>query len=1148
MTSRAAKSASARIPSAASAVAAAQNAMPSFTRAMSPSFHPDEYLIGANLDKAEAVTARAAYRRIKMGAAVSVKDFCAFVPRDYQTLLTPELLACHDDADKALVAGAALDKLQLHKQRGTLPSHLKWAGPTIQFSREYDSTAEAASIRKKVSDGINKALVAALDELIVGKTQERDLYAGRVSAQALKDRLVPLVDSIWQSIKDFKVTFVPVLQDDGLEVDRLVTDPAMLDQYQVLRGDILTIALGVVQVANGVHQARKRKEDAKKNLHNSLDVEMSEAGRPMASTSKDPIGALTLGSIQSIIDKGLNNRLAKLNLKPSGKGKSLPIVRTMTYSGRSYPQVHQRQGGQLAQQEGSQAGSSNLRLEAFAQVQGDAQEGAGSRYPVAEINVSSFVYGKPSTIPDGLLDLPSHIACQQLLFVTPLCIIEASSYKSAVHLSPGVSVPKEISYELSMGMKYMFHQPTKSSLITEAWVDFKRRLRWRLYHSLYTSDNKYATYDPDYETSSENLSEKKNLDVLPWYLDLGIKKGGYLVYNTIAKIPLEDSEDVLKPLRPHVGSIKKFLAENDYVVSPTDKNLGLAVSKRTWIIERCEELLLNVADYQPLEYVEMRQFLDRKCTEMEIIACLAEAIPWSGNLIGFLRSKITPPNGEHTLPRFYGLPKIHKVPTKMRPIIPCHSAVMNPAAKYVSKRLKPIIKSAPSIINGTKEMVQKLSTVSLDSGRRAWLCTGDVVAFYPNIPLQHCLQIVQILYDEYYLSEDHVHPIEDAGELFIAMEHELFKKCLATGNTDLITVFENKYYLQLRGLAMGVADSPDLANLYGLFFERSSIMTDSRCAFYGRYIDDLFAIVYANTQEEALQIVEQVQFDGCEIEWSAPGDMQIFLDMRIYLHDGKIHHMPYRKAHNHQERIPWTSAHPLDVKRGTFVGEMSRLAVLSSTRKHYEDAIRELVVLYVTRGYPSDLVLYWMRDNIAKRWESRLSVRETAPGEVLVLKSEYNLAWNYFSATQLGDTIMGYWREYLERARVGNYSKEFPGPDQWENNVGRLPVKEELWFPCPKTSRVIPDISATGIFDRRLIVSKKRTRNLFDLTSSWKNLVVSRLDERVLDEALEPPKEPNPLTVMHDISTHPLQYEDDDDVIQLHRRSPKTALEMIFDA
>src|ERR1700712_4434802 len=139
--------------------------------------------------------------------------------------------------------------------------------------------------------------------------------------------------------------------------------------------------------------------------------------------------------------------------------------------------------------------------------------------------------------------------------------------------------------------------------------------------------------------------------------------------------------------------------------------------------------------------------------------------------------------------------------------------------------------------------------------------------------------------------------------------------------------------------------------------------------------------------------------------------MTVFRDER-----GLLQHMPYRKARSHQERIPWISHHPLDVKRGTFIGEMSRLATLCSTHEAYATAIKGLVALYIARGYPPQFVNSWFKSNFTERWNKRLNVHERTPAEVLVLKTEYNTAWNYFNATEFGNTIFGYWRTWLDRA------------------------------------------------------------------------------------------------------------------------------------
>ena len=119
----------------------------------------------------------------------------------------------------------------------------------------------------------------------------------------------------------------------------------------------------------------------------------------------------------------------------------------------------------------------------------------------------------------------------------------------------------------------------------------------------------------------------------------------------------------------------------------------------------------------------------------------------------------------------------------MRPIIPCHSAIMNPAAKFVSKKLKPLIKMAHTIIYKTKDIVIKLSRVNINHQRSWWLVTSDIVAFYPNIPLQRCMDIVYALYEEYLWQM--MDPHSETTKVLL----KVFKQCLYIGNTRLICKF-----------------------------------------------------------------------------------------------------------------------------------------------------------------------------------------------------------------------------------------------------------------------------------------------------------------------------------------------------------------------
>jgi hypothetical protein len=174
-----------------------------------------------------------------------------------------------------------------------------------------------------------------------------------------------------------------------------------------------------------------------------------------------------------------------------------------------------------------------------------------------------------------------------------------------------------------------------------------------------------------------------------------------------------------------------------------------------------------------------------------------------------------------------------------------------------------------------------------------------------------------------------------------------------------------------------------------------------------------------------------------------------------------------------------------------FLGEMSRLTTLSSKLDHYLAAMRGLVALYIRRGYLDDEVHKWLYSNLSKRWESRLhqrDVQSTTALDVLVLKTQYNLAWNYFNAHNLGDIIFGYWREWLDRAVCGDFNSEFPAlPMHGPSSSG-----EEDWA-------LVLD---SNILKSRVLLSRKKTRQLLDLTNLWKQTVIGGIEGQALDDNL----------------------------------------------
>jgi hypothetical protein len=294
------------------------------------------------------------------------------------------------------------------------------------------------------------------------------------------------------------------------------------------------------------------------------------------------------------------------------------------------------------------------------------------------------------------------------------------------------------------------------------------------------------------------------------------------------------------------------------------------------------------------------------------------------------------------------------------------------------------------------------------------------------------------------------------------------------------------------------------------------------------------------------------------IIWEASEYNTPFLDMLVYIDPIRqsVEYKPYQKKLNHKERIPWLSHHPKDVKKGTFVGEMSRLATISSLVDTYCEAIYDLKCLYVNRGYPPVLLDTWIKANLQKRWDHRLDKQSTrdAARPILVLKTEFNPAWYNFNVKEFGDSITSVWSSYLhriyehmdnlerrERARpvqrldVGQqFVLRQPGEAASSDNAPipyRVPgasssmedavkaranavaaMPERRWMniassprPCDWfTDHLEPgstnarnrrtfDVIKVGLVDSQFIVSRKRTRNFMDIASVWKQSVLQNI-------------------------------------------------------
>lgn len=116
---------------------------------------------------------------------------------------------------------------------------------------------------------------------------------------------------------------------------------------------------------------------------------------------------------------------------------------------------------------------------------------------------------------------------------------------------------------------------------------------------------------------------------------------------------------------------------------------------------------------------------------------------------------------------------------------------------------------------------------------------------------------------------------------------------------------------------------------------------------------------------------------------------------------------------------------------------------------------------------------------------------------MLVLKTQFNTAWNYFNATELGNTILGSWRSYMDYHSAGSSMTKSMQYPLVSSDFGSIECALDFLSEVQTMDGVkpVPDIRKLDFLHRRVIMSRKHTKNLLDLTSIWKKIVLLQLDK-----------------------------------------------------
>ena len=224
-------------------------------------------------------------------------------------------------------------------------------------------------------------------------------------------------------------------------------------------------------------------------------------------------------------------------------------------------------------------------------------------------------------------------------------------------------------------------------------------------------------------------------------------------------------------------------------------------------------------------------------------------------------NQLLPTGNSSPLARFYGLPKIYKANRPMCPIVSACGTSTYKLVKYLTKILMVYIGHISSFVKDSKDLMDKLKSIKLQDSEE--LATFDVSALFTSIPVNQALDVINQLIINHQTDMEFKSKVrQDWYEVADHLDREDVMCLLKIILNNFVFSFQEKFYNQLHGSAMGSPCSPIVANIYVEYFEKRALGPELPISFtiytWLRYMDDVLTTVKKGTRDSMLNHVNSI--------------------------------------------------------------------------------------------------------------------------------------------------------------------------------------------------------------------------------------------------------------------------------------------------
>ena len=200
---------------------------------------------------------------------------------------------------------------------------------------------------------------------------------------------------------------------------------------------------------------------------------------------------------------------------------------------------------------------------------------------------------------------------------------------------------------------------------------------------------------------------------------------------------------VLKKIQPPKPNITKqeqkalneLKKDTNGVILTADKGTCLVVMDKEEYISKAHELLKEET---------YRIILEDPTNKQNKLIQLLKKIKTEGGINEENYKKMYPTGVG--IPKFYGLPKVHKAGLPLRPIVSSRGSVTYNTSKELARILKPLAGRSTFSVHNTMDFVEQVKNIRLQP--QECIVSYDVKALFTSVPIKPAIKIIKQLLED----------------------------------------------------------------------------------------------------------------------------------------------------------------------------------------------------------------------------------------------------------------------------------------------------------------------------------------------------------------------------------------------------------------